>query len=48
MFLSLGVDAVKDKIDEKTSEASKEANKEGAEQEAKGLVETVKEKAAEA
>jgi DNA polymerase II small subunit/DNA polymerase delta subunit B len=46
--LSSGVDAVKDKIDEKKAEASKESNKSSAENEAKGLVETVKEKAAEA
>jgi hypothetical protein len=39
---------VKDKVDEKKSEGSKEANKSGAEHEAKSLVETVKEKAAEA
>lgn len=44
----LGVDAVKDKIDEKKSECSKDANKEAAEHEAKGLVETAKEKATEA
>ncbi len=45
-FFGLGVDAVKDKFDEKKSEASKEANKHSAENEAKSLVETVKEKAA--
>lgn len=43
-----GVDAVKDKVDEKKSEFSKETNKSAAEHEAKGLVETMKEKAAEA
>jgi len=43
-----GVDAVKDKFDEKKSEVSKDANKNAAEHEAKGLVETMKEKAAEA
>jgi len=43
-----GVDAAKDKFDEKKCEASKESNKSSAEHEAKGLVETVKEKAAEA
>jgi len=47
-FISLGVDAVKDKVDEKKSELSKESNKDSAEHEAKGIVETVKEKAAEA
>ncbi len=46
--ISLGVDAVKDKVDEKKSELSKESNKDSAEHEAKGIVETVKEKAAEA
>jgi len=46
--LNHGVGAVKDKIDEKKSEASKESNKSSAENEAKGIVETVKEKAAEA
>lgn len=44
----LAVDAVKDKVNEKTAEASKEANKDAAHHEAKSLVETVKEKAAEA
>lgn len=39
---------MKDKIDEKKAEASKEANKQAAEHEAKSLVDTVKEKAAEA
>ena len=39
---------MKDKFDEKKSEASKEVNKNAAEHEAKSLVETVKEKAAEA
>jgi hypothetical protein len=47
-FLLLAVDAVKEKVNEKTSEASKESNKSSAEHEAKGIVETVKEKAAEA
>src|SRR4051794_33421811 len=47
-FFSSGVDAVKDKVDEKKSEVSKESNKNAAENEAKSLVETVKEKAAEA
>jgi len=46
--VSHGVDAVKDKCDEKKSEASKEAHKDSAEHEAKGIVETVKEKATEA
>jgi hypothetical protein len=46
--VSHGVDAVKDKVDEKKSELSKESNKDSAEHEAKGIVETVKEKAAEA
>ena len=46
--ISIGIDAVKDKVDEKKHELSKEANKESAEHEAKGIVETVKEKAAEA
>ena len=45
---SLGVDAVKDKVDEKTSEFSKESNKQTAENEAKGIVETAKEKATDA
>lgn len=48
MTISPGVDAVKDKFDEKKSEVSKDANKNAAEHEAKGLVETMKEKAAEA
>jgi hypothetical protein len=48
LFVSVGLDAAKDKFDEKKSELSKEANKEGAENEAKGIVETVKEKATEA
>ena len=48
LSLFLGVDAVKDKLDEKKSEASKEVNKNAAENEAKSLVDTVKEKAAEA
>jgi hypothetical protein len=47
-FVLSAVDAVKDKVHEKTSEASKESNKNSAENEAKGIVETVKEKAAEA
>jgi len=46
--VSHGVDAAKDKVDEKKAEASKDSNKDAAEQEAKGIVETVKEKAAEA
>lgn len=45
-FFGLGVDAVKDKVDEKKAEVSKDANKQSAENEAKSLVETVKEKAA--
>ncbi len=48
MFFSAGLDAAKDKFDEKTSELSKESNQQGAENEAKGIVETVKEKAADA
>jgi hypothetical protein len=48
VFFSAGLDAAKDKFDEKTSELSKESNQQGAENEAKGIVETVKEKAADA
>ncbi len=47
-FCLLGVEAVKDKVDEKKSELSKEGHKQSAENEAKSLVDTVKEKAAEA
>jgi hypothetical protein len=48
LFAVLGADAGKDKNDEKKSEISKEGNKSAAEYEAKSLVDTVREKAAEA
>jgi hypothetical protein len=41
-------DAVQDKVEETKSELPKESNKNSGEHEAKGIVETVKEKAAEA